>query len=136
MEDVNIVLITGMSGAGKTTAMSVLEDMGYHCIDQFPVELIHELGKLLRRESDVRYHNVALATNALDYTKFLMYLAECLESVLNQTYQNYELILINDGSTDNSGKICDEYSQKHDFIKVFHPELLPDYTPHYYRLLK
>ena len=73
MEDVNIVLITGMSGAGKTTAMSVLEDMGYHCIDQFPVELIHELGKLLRRESDVRYHNVALATNALDYTKFLMY---------------------------------------------------------------
>lgn len=73
MEDVNIVLITGMSGAGKTTAMSVLEDMGYHCIDQFPVELIQSLGKLLRKESDVRYHNVALATNALDYTKFLMY---------------------------------------------------------------
>ena len=73
MEDVNIVLITGMSGAGKSTAMSVLEDMGYHCIDQFPVELIQDLGKLLRKESDVRYHNVALATNALDYTKFLMY---------------------------------------------------------------
>jgi RNase adaptor protein for sRNA GlmZ degradation len=46
MEDVNIVLITGMSGAGKSTAMSVLEDMGYHCIDQFPVELIQDLGKL------------------------------------------------------------------------------------------
>ena len=73
MEDVNIVLITGMSGAGKTTAMSVLEDMGYHCIDQFPVELIHELGKLLKGKSDVRYHNVALATTALDYTKFLVY---------------------------------------------------------------
>ena len=62
-----------MSGAGKTTAMSVLEDMGYHCIDQFPVELIHELGKLLKGKSDVRYHNVALATTALDYTKFLVY---------------------------------------------------------------
>lgn len=73
MEDVNIVLITGMSGAGKTTAMSILEDMGYHCIDQFPVELIHELGKLLKGKSDVRYHNVALATTALDYTKFLVY---------------------------------------------------------------
>ena len=48
------------------------------------------------------------------------YLAECLESVLSQTYQNYELILVNDGSTDNSGSICDEYSQKHDFIKAFH----------------
>lgn len=73
MEDVNIVLITGMSGAGKSTAMSVLEDMGYHCIDQFPVELMHELGKLLRNSSDVRYHDVALATTALDYIKFLVY---------------------------------------------------------------
>lgn len=73
MDEVNIVLVTGMSGAGKSTAMSVLEDMGYHCIDQFPVELIHDLGKLLRSKSDVRYHNVALATTALDYTKFLVY---------------------------------------------------------------
>lgn len=73
MEDVNIVLVTGMSGAGKTTTMSILEDMGYHCIDQFPVELIHDLGKLLRSGTDVRYHNIALATTALDYTKFLVY---------------------------------------------------------------
>ena len=73
MEEVNIVLVTGMSGAGKSTAMSILEDMGYHCIDQFPVELIQDLGKLLRSKSDVRYHNVALETTALDYTKFLVY---------------------------------------------------------------
>lgn len=73
MEEVNIVLITGMSGAGKTTTMSILEDMGYHCIDQVPVELIQNLGKLLRSKEDARYHNVALATTALDYTKFLMY---------------------------------------------------------------
>lgn len=73
MENVNIVLVTGMSGAGKTTAMSVLEDMGYHCIDQYPVELIHYLGKLLRETKDVRYHNVALATSAIDYIKFLTY---------------------------------------------------------------
>lgn len=73
MEETNIVLVTGMSGAGKSTAMSVLEDMGYHCIDQFPVELIHELGKLLRSKTDPRYTHVALATTALDYTKFLVY---------------------------------------------------------------
>lgn len=36
MSEQNIVLVTGMSGAGKSTAMSILEDMGYHCIDQFP----------------------------------------------------------------------------------------------------
>ena len=53
MEDVNIVLVTGMSGAGKSTAMSILEDMGYHCIDQFPVELMKELGKLLKTKCGV-----------------------------------------------------------------------------------
>ena len=36
----NVVLITGMSGAGKTSAMNILEDMGYHCIDNFPVQLL------------------------------------------------------------------------------------------------
>lgn len=73
MEDVNLVLITGMSGAGKTTAMSILEDMGYHCIDQFPVELIRDLGRLLNETKDSRYKNIALATTALDYTQFLVY---------------------------------------------------------------
>ncbi len=48
------------------------------------------------------------------------YLAECIESVLNQTYGNIELILIDDGSTDNSGKICDEYSQKDSRVIALH----------------
>ena len=73
MSTVNLVLVTGMSGAGKSTAMTILEDMGYHCIDQFPVQLIGELSKLLISGEDVRYKNVALATSAIDYTKFLVY---------------------------------------------------------------
>lgn len=73
MKQQNIILVTGMSGAGKTTAMAVLEDMGYHCIDQFPVQLIHELGMIIKTEHDPRYANLALATTALDYEKFLMY---------------------------------------------------------------
>ena len=40
------------------------------------------------------------------------YLEKCLDSLINQTYKNLEIIVINDGSTDNSGEICQEYAQK------------------------
>ena len=48
------------------------------------------------------------------------YLQRCLESVLAQTYSNFEVILINDGSTDNSGNICEEYALKDNRIRVIH----------------
>lgn len=48
------------------------------------------------------------------------YLESCLESILNQTYQNFEIILIDDGSTDNTSRICDTYSQRDTRIKVIH----------------
>ncbi len=50
------------------------------------------------------------------------YLPECLDSVINQTYKNLEILLIDDGSPDNSGKICDEYAEKDARIKVIHKE--------------
>ncbi|HFI0794571.1 TPA: glycosyltransferase family 2 protein [Streptococcus suis] len=50
------------------------------------------------------------------------YLVQCIDSIINQTYQNLEIILVNDGSTDNSGKICDEYAKKDSRIKVIHKE--------------
>ena len=48
------------------------------------------------------------------------YLRDCIESVLNQTYKNFELILIDDGSPDNCPEICDEYAAKDERIKVIH----------------
>lgn len=50
------------------------------------------------------------------------YLPACIDSILAQTYENFELILVDDGSPDNCGKICDEYAQKDNRIKVIHQE--------------
>ena len=48
------------------------------------------------------------------------YVNRCIESIVNQTYKNLQIILVNDGSTDNSGKICDDWAKKDCRIKVCH----------------
>ena len=48
------------------------------------------------------------------------YLPKCIESILNQTFKNFELILVNHGSTDNSGVVCDDYAKKDTRIKIIH----------------
>ena len=50
------------------------------------------------------------------------YLPRCIDSILSQTFTDFELLLIDDGSTDESGKICDEYAKKDKRIRVFHQE--------------
>ena len=50
------------------------------------------------------------------------YLKKCVYSILNQSYKNLEVILVNDGSTDNSGKICDELSREDSRINVYHKD--------------
>lgn len=50
------------------------------------------------------------------------FLSKCIESVLCQTYANFEVILIDDGSTDGSEKICDEYREKDQRVKVIHQQ--------------
>ena len=50
------------------------------------------------------------------------YLPHCIDSILAQTFTDFELLLIDDGSPDNSGKICDEYAAKDTRIRVFHKD--------------
>ncbi len=49
-----------------------------------------------------------------------LYIDECVQSILSQTYKDFELILVDDGSTDNSGRICDDYKKKDNRILVIH----------------
>lgn len=50
------------------------------------------------------------------------YLHECVDSILNQSFEDFEVNLVNDGSKDSSGAICDEYAKKDSRVKVFHNE--------------
>lgn len=49
-----------------------------------------------------------------------LYLEKCIKSLLKQTYPNFEIVLVDDGSKDNSGKICDQYSKEFCAIKTIH----------------
>ena len=60
----------------------------------------------------MKYSIIIPAYNAQNY------IHRCIRSILEQTYNNYEIIIVNDGSTDNTGKIIEEYEKKYDFIKV------------------
>ena len=50
------------------------------------------------------------------------YLPRCIDSILAQTFTDFELLLIDDGSKDNSGAVCDEYASKDERVRVFHKE--------------
>ena len=49
-------------------------------------------------------------------------LRRCVDSLLAQTFQDYEILLVDDGSPDRSGEICDEYARKDNRVRVFHKE--------------
>lgn len=52
------------------------------------------------------------------------YLNNCIDSIIYQTYENLEIILVDDGSTDNCSNICDNYSLKDKRIKVYHKKMV------------
>ena len=55
------------------------------------------------------------------------YLPQCLDSLLSQTYKDLEIIIVSDGSTDDSSQICDSYATKDRRVKVVHKNLITQY---------
>ena len=72
---------------------------------------------MLQRESHLQDPLISIIVPVYNVER---YLVKCLDSIVNQTYQNLQIILIEDGSSDNSGKICDDYSKKDQRISVIH----------------
>ena len=62
----------------------------------------------------------ALISIIIPVYKVEKYLEKCIQSVIKQTYENLQIILVDDGSPDNCGKICDEYAKKDHRIEVIH----------------
>ena len=76
----DIILLTGMSGAGKSTAMSFMEDTGYYCIDNMPAELISTFINLTA--SSERYNKIAIVADVRSagvYSAFRDAVADLLE---------------------------------------------------------
>lgn len=67
-----------------------------------------------------KYIKVSIVVNVYNIEK---YIRDCINSLITQTYTNIEIILVDDGSTDKSGSICDEFAQKDERIKVIHKKM-------------
>lgn len=73
MNPIEVVVVTGMSGAGKTQAMAIFENMEYQCIDNYPVALLKEFGELLR--TSTIYSKIAMAVSLNDALKAIRVLS-------------------------------------------------------------
>lgn len=100
-----LILISGISGAGKTTASNTLEDMGYTCIDQYPVELLPSLIELIKNDNSIKYNKVALTISLIDLENF--------SNLLSNSDINVKLVLIDA----NKDAIISRYK----FTRRMHP---------------
>lgn len=57
------------------------------------------------------------------------YIRKCIDSIIQQTYENLQIILVDDGSSDSSGKICDEYATSDKRIMALHKKMVVRHQP-------
>ena len=71
---------------------------------------------------ETKKENSSLISVIVPVFRVEKYLPECIESILKQSYPNLEIVLVDDGSPDHSGAICDEFARKDSRIKVIHQQ--------------
>jgi len=113
MEKVEVVVVTGMSGAGKTQAMAIFENMEYRCIDNYPIALLKEFGDLIRVSA--QYSKVAMAVSLgdailavrvlsnIDWVDLTVVFLDCDDEILlsryKQTQRSHPLMIGNVSSS-------------------------------------
>ena len=110
-----LVLISGISGAGKSTASNMLEDMGFTCIDQYPAELLPDLLELIKTDESFRYDKVALTIVISDLERFYNLLFEIEKSILKKFKKDAIVIDTTTLSTKNLKAILDKRLNFDDF---------------------
>ena len=91
-KEINLVIITGMSGAGKTVAIQKLEDLGFFCVDNLPPVLIPKFAELLN-ESGGKFEKVAMVID-LRGREFFDSLFEALEKIEGMEKINYQILFL------------------------------------------
>ena len=85
------VIVTGMSGAGKSTTLKTLEDIGYFCVDNLPIQLIMRFAEIAyAKDNDI--NNVAIGVDIRSGV-YLEQLSECLQQLKESQY-NYEILFL------------------------------------------
>lgn len=77
---------------------------------------------MIRKDEQHMQSGLPLVSIIVPVYNVKLFVKRCIDSLISQTYKNLEIILIDDGSTDGSGDICDVYSEKYENIRVFHQE--------------
>ena len=109
-----MVIVTGLSGAGMSTALNMLEDMGYYCVDNLPISLISKVAELVYAQEN-GYANVALGVD-IRSGKGLSELETVLEELVNNRFY-YEILFL-DASDEVLLKRYKETRRNHPLAKT------------------
>ena len=85
------VIVTGMSGAGKSTALKMLEDAGYFCVDNLPIALMEKFAQFAVESVPYGIQKVALGVDIRSGESL-----DALEKILENTYRNINIGLVNE----------------------------------------
>ncbi len=88
-----LIILTGMSGAGKSVVLNALEDLGFYCIDNLPVDLLTEFAKQIRSDGGKTYSRVAVSIDARNPIEALSHFPEVMDELKKTGFETEHLFV-------------------------------------------